>query len=385
MTQIIILGATGSVGETAYRVIQAQPDRIAVDGLVAHRQAEKLWEMGQRLHANWIGLTDREQAAELRHQHQGQPGPRIISGMDDILEAIAISPATKVIGAMSGFSGLMPTLTALENGKDILLANKETLVAAGDLVQRVALQRGRKILPVDSEHSAIFQCLALNQPFKRILLTCSGGPFRGRTKEELKTVTVEDALRHPNWSMGAKITIDSATLMNKGLEIIEAHHLFGVPYEQVEVLIHPQSIVHSLVEFVDGATMAQLGWPDMAVPVQVALSWPERWPLAGPALDLTQKPLTFDKPDTDTFEALDLARQAGIAGGLMPTVLNAANEVAVGLFLSRSIRFLSIVEIIKDVLGAFTDNTSVVALEQILEADRWARRQAEDMAMRYRL
>ncbi|POB10940.1 1-deoxy-D-xylulose-5-phosphate reductoisomerase [Sulfobacillus sp. hq2] len=385
MTQIIILGATGSVGETAYRVIQAQPDRIAVDGLVAHRQAEKLWEMGQRLHANWIGLTDREQAAELRHQHQGQSGPRIISGMDDILEAIAISPATKVIGAMSGFSGLMPTLTALENGKDILLANKETLVAAGDLVQRVALQRGRKILPVDSEHSAIFQCLALNQPFKRILLTCSGGPFRGRTKEELKTVTVEDALRHPNWSMGAKITIDSATLMNKGLEIIEAHHLFGVPYEQVEVLIHPQSIVHSLVEFVDGATMAQLGWPDMAVPVQVALSWPDRWPLAGPALDLTQQPLTFDKPDTDTFEALDLARQAGIAGGLMPTVLNAANEVAVGLFLSRSIRFLSIVEIIKDVLGAFTDNTSVVALEQILEADRWARRQAEDMAMRYRL
>ncbi len=383
MTQIIILGATGSVGETTFRVVQAEPERVSVDGLVANTQGERLWAMGRALQARWIGLADGAAGAALRRQHPSG-APRIAAGMDDILAEIAASPATKVIGAMSGFSGLLPTLTALENGKDILLANKETMVAAGDLVQKVAHESGRKIIPVDSEHSAIFQCLAPGQPVRRILLTCSGGPFRGRSREDLRSVTVEDALHHPNWSMGAKITVDSATLMNKGLELIEAHHLFSVPYEQVEVLIHPQSIVHSLVEFVDGATMAQLGWPDMAVPVQVALSWPERWPMDSLPLDLTRRPLTFDPPDTGTFEALTIARQAGLAGGLMPTVLNAANEVAVSLFLARSIQFLSIIDIIKEVLNDFADNEEVSGLAQILEADQWARTQAADVAMRYR-
>lgn len=383
MTQIIILGATGSVGETTFRVVQAEPERVSVDGLVAHTQGERLWAMGRALQARWIGLADYAAGAALRRQHPSG-APRIAAGMDDILAEIAASPATKVIGAMSGFSGLLPTLTALENGKDILLANKETMVAAGDLVQKVAHESGQKIIPVDSEHSAIFQCLAPGQPVRRILLTCSGGPFRGRSREDLRSVTVEDALHHPNWSMGAKITVDSATLMNKGLELIEAHHLFSVPYEQVEVLIHPQSIVHSLVEFVDGATMAQLGWPDMAVPVQVALSWPERWAMDSLPLDLTRQPLTFDPPDTGTFEALTIARQAGLAGGLMPTVLNAANEVAVSLFMARSIAFLSIIDIIKEVLNDFADNEEVSGLAQILESDQWARTQAADVAMRYR-
>lgn len=383
MTQIIILGATGSVGETTFRVVQSEPGRVSVDGLVANTQGERLWAMGRALRARWIGLADAAAGAALRRQHPSG-APRIAAGMDDILAEIQASPATKVIGAMSGFSGLLPTLTALENGKDILLANKETMVAAGDLVQKVAHESGQKIIPVDSEHSAIFQCLAPGQPVRRILLTCSGGPFRGRSREDLRSVTVEDALHHPNWSMGAKITVDSATLMNKGLELIEAHHLFSVPYEQVEVLIHPQSIVHSLVEFVDGATMAQLGWPDMAVPVQVALSWPERWPMDSLPLDLTRQPLTFDPPDTGTFEALTIARQAGLAGGLMPTVLNAANEVAVSLFLARSIAFLSIIDIIKEVLNDFVDNAEVSGLAQILEADQWARTQAADVAMRYR-
>ncbi|OLZ12263.1 1-deoxy-D-xylulose-5-phosphate reductoisomerase [Sulfobacillus thermosulfidooxidans] len=382
MTQIIVLGATGSVGETAFRVLQHDADRIRVDGLVAHSNFERLWEMGTTLHANWVGLTDTEAAMKLRAQH-GSQGPRIIVGFDAILEEIASSPAEKVIGAMTGFAGLLPTLTAIRYGKDILLANKETMVAAGDLVRQAAKTSGSHIIPVDSEHSAIFQCLALDQPLRRIVLTCSGGPFRGRTRKDLVNVRVEDALKHPNWAMGAKITVDSATLMNKGLEIIEAHHLFDVTYDQIDVVIHPQSVVHSLVEFVDGATMAQLGWPDMAVPVQVALSWPERWPLPQEPLDLTRQPLTFEPPDTETFESLRIAREAGRIGGLVPTVLNAANEVAVSLFLSREIGFLSIIDIIKDVLQDFRDNRPVVTLEDILDADQWARQDAVRVARRY--
>lgn len=317
------------------------------------------------------------------NQGERKIGPRIIVGFDAILEEIASSPAEKVIGAMTGFAGLLPTLTAIRYGKDILLANKETMVAAGDLVRQAAKTSGSHIIPVDSEHSAIFQCLALDQPLRRIVLTCSGGPFRGRTRKDLVNVRVEDALKHPNWAMGAKITVDSATLMNKGLEIIEAHHLFDVTYDQIDVVIHPQSVVHSLVEFVDGATMAQLGWPDMAVPVQVALSWPERWPLPQEPLDLTRQPLTFEPPDTETFESLRIAREAGRIGGLVPTVLNAANEVAVSLFLSREIGFLSIIDIIKDVLQDFRDNRPVVTLEDILDADQWARQDAVRVARRY--
>ncbi|MCL4493880.1 MAG: 1-deoxy-D-xylulose-5-phosphate reductoisomerase [Firmicutes bacterium] len=382
MTQIIVLGATGSVGETAFRVLRHDQDRVAVDGLVAHRHFERLWEMGTTLHARWIGLTD----STAWKNHEGAPrgqGPRVVIGMDAILEEIAASPAQKVLGAMTGFAGLRPTLTALEHGKDILLANKETLVAAGDLVRQMAADSGSRIIPVDSEHSAIFQCLALNQPVRRILLTCSGGPFRGRKRQDLAFVSVEDALKHPNWNMGAKITIDTATLMNKGLEIIEAHYLFDASYDQIDVVIHPQSIVHSLVEFVDGATMAQLGWPDMAVPVQVALSWPERWPLPQRPLDLTQRALTFEAPDIETFEGLQIAREAGMKGGLYPTVLNAANEEAVSLFLSHHIGFLSITRIIKDVLDRFEHNRVPTTPEEIMDADQWARNHALEAAHHY--
>ncbi len=381
MTQIIVLGATGSVGETAFRVLQHDKDRISVDGLVAHHNFDRLWEMGITLHARWIGLTDPQ---AWKNQKGGESGtPRVVVGLDAILEEIAKSPAEKVLGAMTGFAGLRPTLTALRHGKDILLANKETLVAAGDLVRKMATDSGSRIIPVDSEHSAIFQCLALNQPPRRIFLTCSGGPFRGRRKEDLAFVSVEEALNHPNWRMGAKITIDTATLVNKGLEIIEAHYLFGVPYEQIEVVIHPQSIVHSLVEFVDGATMAQLGWPDMAVPVQVALSWPERWSLPQKPLDLTTQTLSFEPPDIETFEGLEIAREAGVKGGLYPAVLNAANETAVSLFLSHHIGFLSITRIIKDVLEEFQDNRVPTTPEEIMDTDQWARNHALEVAHHY--
>lgn len=381
LTQIIVLGATGSVGETAFKVLRHDTERIAVDGLVAHHNFDRLWEMGTTLHARWIGLTDPEAGKHLESTESGTP--RVVVGMDAILDEIAQSPAQKVLGAMTGFAGLLPTLTALSHGKDILLANKETLVAAGDLVRKMASDSGSRIIPVDSEHSAIFQCMAMNQPISRILLTCSGGPFRGRQRQDLAFVTVEDALKHPNWNMGAKITIDTATLVNKGLEVIEAHYLFDVPYDQIEVIIHPQSIVHSLVEFVDGATMAQLGWPDMAIPVQVALSWPERWPFPQQPLDLTKQFLTFEPPDTKTFEGLGIAREAGVKGGLYPAVLNAANEEAVSLFLSRHIGFLSITHIIQDVLDEFKDNRIPTTPEEIMDTDHWARNRAWALSHHY--
>ncbi len=264
-------------------------------------------------------------------------------------------------------------MAALERGMTVMLANKETLVAAGDLVTRTADRAGARIIPVDSEHSAIFQCLGSGEPFRRIILTCSGGPFRGRTRNELQHVTVEEALKHPNWSMGPKITIDSATLMNKGLEVIEAHHLFRVSYDVIDVVVHPQSVIHSMVEFVDGATMAQCGFPDMRVPVQVAMSWPERWPLDVPAFLWPGQQLEFAEPDLDTFRLLALARQAGEQGGLYPTVLNAANEVAVQAFLERRISFLDIAQTVEDTLADYAGVGTMASLDDVLEADRWGR------------
>jgi 1-deoxy-D-xylulose-5-phosphate reductoisomerase len=303
-------------------------------------------------------------------------GPRIISGDEAIRDAIRSSPATHTLAAMSGFAGLEPTLTALECGMTVLLANKETLVAAGDLVRRTAREYHGALVPVDSEHSAIFQCLALPQPIRRLVLTCSGGPFRGRTLSELESVAVEDALRHPNWSMGPKITIDSATLMNKGLEVIEAHYLFGADYDAIDVVIHPQSVVHSMVEFVDGATLAQCGWPDMRVPIAVALWWPDRLKLSIPAFSWDTLALTFEPVDHGTFALLDVAKAAGRQGGLYPAVLNAANEVAVAAFLDRRIKFLEIQSIIEEILMRFRGVNRIDDVEEILEVDRWARREA---------
>lgn len=382
---VIVLGATGSVGQTAAQVIAGLgPRRVAVEGLVAHRRAEELAALGRRLGARWIGLTDPEAALPLGPRLAAD-GPRVLAGWEAILsEGIGgAPPGTRVIGAMTGFAGLRPTLAALERGFDVLLANKETLVAAGELVTAVARASGSRLVPVDSEHSALLQCLGLPQPFRRLILTCSGGPFRGWSREQLEAVTPEMALRHPNWRMGPKITIDSATLMNKGLEVIEAHWLFGVPYDQIAVVVHPQSIIHSMVEFVDGAVMAQLGWPDMRVPVQVALSWPERWPLEGRPLDLTGQALTFEAVDDATFPAVQMARQAGEAGGLYPTALNAANEVAVAAFLAGDLAFLDIVAVIAEVLERPWAAGPVTSLEMVLEADR-AARQAAELAVRRR-
>ncbi|MHB1610982.1 MAG: 1-deoxy-D-xylulose-5-phosphate reductoisomerase [Sulfobacillus sp.] len=378
MINLIVLGATGSVGETTAQVLRQHRDLYQIEGLVARSNGKRLRELAAEFHPQWVGLTDEAAGNELARETHLE-GIQVLSGLTEILSAMRSAPPSKVIGAMSGFSGLVPTLAAVDCGFDILLANKETMVAAGDLVRARASQSGSHIIPVDSEHSAIFQCLGLDQPFKRIILTCSGGPFRGRTRRDLEHVTVEDALRHPNWVMGPKITIDSATLMNKGLELIEAHQLFGAEYHKLDVVIHPQSIIHSMVEFIDGATMAQIGWPDMQVPVQVALSWPERWSLTMPNLDWKDRQLTFEEPDHQTFHALSLARQVGLAGGLMPAVMNAANEMAVAAFLDHQISFLGIMEVVESVVEQFSENVAVKDLEQVLEADSWGRRTAQSL------
>lgn len=380
--RLVILGATGSIGQSALKVWEENRERVAIEGLAAQRSGEPLWEMGLKTGAQWIALTDTEAGQRLARSHRGQPGPDIVVGRSGLLAQLADARATHVLGAMSGFAGLEPTLAALDRGWTVLLANKETLVAAGDLVQRHARQSGALLIPVDSEHSAIFQCLSPGQRFRRIILTCSGGPFRGRTRRELSQVSVAEALHHPNWSMGRKITIDSATLMNKGLEVIEAHYLFNAAYDAIDVVIHPQSVIHSLVEFEDGATLAQCGVPDMRVPISVALSWPERWPLDVPTVSWPGMSLTFEEPDSQTFPLLDLARRAGKAGGRVPAVLNAANEVAVQSFLDGQIRFLEIANIVEETLGQFRDQGPVLELADVMDADQWARDMAQRLVAR---
>lgn len=374
--RLVILGATGSIGQSALEVWQEHQDQIVIEGLVAHRSGERLWQMARTMHAAWIALTDPHAAMVLQQAHHGEKGPRILSGNDALMATLESAPMTHVLSAMSGFTGLIPTLTVLKRGVTVLLANKETLVAAGDLVLATAKKSGARIVPVDSEHSAIFQCLGLNQPYRRIILTCSGGPFRGFTREDLSEVTVERALNHPNWSMGPKITIDSATLMNKGLEVIEAHYLFGADYDAIDVVIHPQSVVHSMVEFVDGATLAQCGRPDMRVPIAVALWWPDRLNLSIPAFSWEAVSLTFEPVDYGTFALLDVAKAAGRQGGLYPAVLNAANEVAVAAFLEKRIRFLEIQSTIEETLNRFRGVNRLDDVEVILEVDRWARAEA---------
>ncbi|NMP21822.1 1-deoxy-D-xylulose-5-phosphate reductoisomerase [Sulfobacillus harzensis] len=374
--RLVILGATGSIGESTYKVWHEHRDRIQVEGLAAHRNGEQLWAMGLKMGAAWIALTDEQAARELTRSHGGEPGPQIVVGGDSLVEQISSANATHVLGAMSGFAGLRPTLAALKRGMRVLLANKETLVAAGDLVQRTAAMGHGSLVPVDSEHSAIFQCLRGNQPVSRIILTCSGGPFRGRSRADLQAVTVEEALHHPNWSMGKKITVDSATLMNKGLEVIEAHYLFGVDYDAIEVVVHPESVVHSMVEYVDGAIMAQCGIPDMRIPIEVALAWPERWSLTVEPFQWAGRHLHFEAPDLKTFTALSLAYQAGRSGGLYPAVLSAANEVAVEAFLEGRIPFLRIAEIVEETLSGFQPSGPADNLDEVIAADHWARQRA---------
>ena len=378
MQHIAILGSTGSIGTQALDVIAANQDKFCVTALAAYHNDKLLEEQIEYFKPEIAVLVDREAADRLVRRYSGST--LILTGEEGLLTIASHPIVNTVLTSLVGFAGLKPTLAAIEAGKNIALANKETLVAAGELVTNLAKQKGVKILPVDSEHSAIFQCLQgeNKEHINRIILTASGGPFRGFTKEKLQEVTVEDCLRHPNWAMGKKITVDSATLANKGLEVIEARFLFDVDYSQIDVVVHPQSIIHSMVEFHDGSIIAQLGKADMRVPIQYALTYPERVVANYPKLDFkTLSALTFSQPDTDTFSALELAFKVGRMGGTVPCVFNAANEEAVFAFLRGKIRFLDIVAVVQSVVASHkmlvTPN-----LDDIYHADLWARTQAKD-------
>ena len=368
-----LLGATGSIGRQTLDV--AEHLGLAVCALAAGKRVRELEDAARRFRPKLAVLYDEKAAAELRIK-LADTETKVLSGMGGLLEAASFPEADTVLAAMSGAVGLRPALRALEAGKKLALANKETLVCAGNLVTALAKERGLPLLPVDSEHSAIFQCLQGGGEVRRILLTASGGPFRTLGREALKTVTREDALKHPNWAMGPKITVDSATLMNKGLEFIEAMWLFGLPPEKITVLVHPQSVVHSAVEFADGAVIAQLGTPDMRLPIQLALTWPERKPSPAPALDLTKTaPLTFEEPDLRRFPCLALAMEcAGHKGTADCAVMNAANEEAVGAFLRGQIGFTQIYDLVAAVLEKLSGLPGG-SLEEIVAADEAARRQ----------
>lgn len=369
MKKIAILGSTGSIGTQTLEVVRSNPD-LQVAALAAGSSVEELERQIREFRPALAGLWDQEAAADLRNRVRDMD-VRIVAGMEGLLE-IAVFPESQVlVTAIVGMIGIRPTIAAIRAGKDIALANKETLVTAGHIIMPLAKECGVSILPVDSEHSAIFQSLngEPGDKIEKILLTASGGPFRGRTREQLSGIQVEDALKHPNWAMGRKITIDSSTLVNKGLEVMEAKWLFGVELDRIQVVVHPQSIIHSAVQYVDGAIIAQLGVPDMKLPIQYALFYPDRRFLAGKRVDLFELgSLTFEKPDTDTFRGLALAYRAAELGGSMPTVYNAANERAVTLFLNRKIAYLQIPEIIEEAMEHHS-RVSDPGVEAILEAE----------------
>lgn len=371
MKELILLGSTGSIGTQALDVMRQNGWRVTA--LAAGRNVELLEQQAREFHPQIVAVFDEKAADDLKIRLK-DTSVRVLSGVDGVCEA-AQGQGELVLNAIVGIAGLRPTLAALSAGKTLALANKETMVTGGELVNRLADEKGLSILPVDSEHSAIFQSLqgVPKGALHKILLTASGGPFYGKKVEDLRTVTAADALKHPNWSMGAKITVDSATLMNKGLEVIEAVHLFRVPVEKIEVLVHRQSILHSAVELSDGAVLAQLGTPDMRLPIQYALTYPERGPVNGARLDLfSVGNLTFERPDTETFRCLPLCMEAIRRGGLCPTAVNGANEEAVRLFLSGKITFLQIAELVEAALLAAPKGSSY-SVEDIFEADRAAR------------
>ena len=374
MTKCVsVLGSTGSIGRQTLEVLEQLPVRVAA--LTAGSNVRLMAQQCRKFKPELAVMATPQAAAELKNALDGQK-LRILSGMEGLLEAAQHEQADTVVTAVVGMLGLRPTLAAIRRKKRIALANKETLVCAGALVMQAAREYGAEIVPVDSEHSAIFQCLmgcGDRREIRRLILTCSGGPFFGKTPEELQKVTKADALRHPNWKMGNKITIDCATLMNKGLEIIEAMHLYAMPLSKVDVVIHRQSIVHSLVEFRDGAMMAQLGVPDMRVPIRLALTYPERQKNPAPGLDLTScGPLTFERPDAAAFPCLALAREAAERGGNACAVMNGANEAAVALFLQDRIGFYDIPRLVRRAMDA-VPFVSVPELEDVLKSDRAAR------------
>ena len=374
-----ILGSTGSIGRQTLDVAQACGHQVAA--LTVNRSVELAEEQARQFQPQLVVAVDEAAAWDLK-QRLSDTSIRVVGGREGLMEAATLPQADTVVTAVVGIAGLEPTLAAIDQGKRIALANKETLVCAGDLVMRRAEEKGAEIVPVDSEHSAIFQCLQGCKDrgeVKRLIITASGGPFFGKTKEELEHVTRAQALRHPNWAMGAKITIDSATLMNKGLEFIEAMRLYHMPPQQIQVVVHRESIIHSLVEFNDGAILAQLGTADMRVPIQYALTWPERTPGPATPLDLlTGPPLTFAKPDPDTFRCLGLALECAQKGGTSTAILNGANEVAVELFLEEKISFLDIARLVEGALERVASKPADT-LEDVLEADREARQAVRDL------
>ena len=369
MKKIAILGSTGSIGTQTLEVVRENKD-IEVLGLAAGKNIELLEQQIREFHPVCVAVWSEGKAEELKVKI-ADTDTRVVTGMEGLIEIATLEKAEILVTAIVGMIGLRPTIAAIQAGKDIALANKETMVTAGHLIMPMAKEYNVRILPVDSEHSAIFQSLQGNKgnPIHKILLTASGGPFRGKKEEDLLNIRVEDALKHPNWSMGQKITIDSSTMVNKGLEVIEAKWLFDVNVDQIQVVVQPQSVIHSMVEYEDGAVMAQLGTPDMKLPIQYALYYPERRYLPGDRLDFWEMgKLDFEKPDMDTFYGLKLAYKAGREGGSLPTVLNAANELAVSKFLKHEVKYLEIMEIIEDCMNAHK-NIANPSLEQILQTE----------------
>jgi 1-deoxy-D-xylulose-5-phosphate reductoisomerase len=380
LKNIAVLGSTGSIGVSTLEVLEQFPGRFRAVALAAGRNTDLLLDQIRRFRPRLVAVMDEDLAAKLTGAMGGNDRETEVVFGPQGYEQVATHPEAEiVVSAMVGAAGLLPTIAALKSGKSLALANKETLVVAGEIVMALAEERNIQILPVDSEHSAIFQALRGNHrsALKRILLTASGGPFFNREKGELASVTPQAALRHPNWTMGQKITIDSATLMNKGLEVIEAHWLFGVPVDQIAVHIHPESIVHSMVEYIDGSVIAQMGMPDMKIPIAYALAFPERLPVQSPPLDLFRlEKLSFYPPDDEKFPCLRLAYDACRRGSTLPAVLNAANEIAVQAFLDGNIGFLDIPRVIQSVMQRHKP-AETLTLEAILEADVWARTEAK--------
>lgn len=378
--QICILGSTGSIGTQALEVIRQHPDRYEAYALTANNHWELLAQQAREFHPAAVVIANEAHYEALKEALRDEPDTKVYAGRDAVCQIVEAGPITMVLTAMVGFSGLTPTIRAIRARKTICLANKETLVVAGELICQLAEEYRVPILPVDSEHSAIFQSLVGegDNEISKLLLTCSGGPFRKFTHEQLRHVTAADALRHPTWDMGAKITIDSASLMNKGFEVIEARWLFGVPAEKIEVLIHPQSIVHSGVEFVDGGVKAQLGVPDMKLPIQYAFSYPDRLPLQGDRLDLFRQPLEFFRPDVEKFQCLQLAYESIRKGGNMPCIVNAANEIVNLAFREGRCSFLGMGEVIEKTMQRATFDTKP-DYEVYLQTDAEARHLATEL------
>ena len=373
MKNIAVLGSTGSIGTQTLDVVRSHPELFHISVLAANASDELLEKQIREFEPELAVLSDEAAYNRLKSRYSGPT--KLAGGRQAFIDAAAVTEVDTVVTSMMGFAGLEPTMKALEAKKDIALANKETLVVAGEIVMRRAKEQGVSILPVDSEHCAFFQCLQGERlaTVEKLLLTCSGGPFRGMKREQLKDATRDQVLAHPTWNMGQKITVDSATLVNKGLEVIEAKWLYGVRYDQIQVVVHPQSIVHSMVQVHDGAVIAQLGSTDMKLPIQYALTYPERTDSRFERLDFWKmKDLTFAEPDTETFKGLKFAYEAGAMGGSMPCVFNAANEVAVGAFLKGKIKFLDIYDIIEETM---LKRECIVAptLQELFEEDRWAR------------